>query len=176
MAFPLLTEWFVNNIFALIPLRKIHSYEKGVKFRGGKDIKELSYGIYLYIPYYESIEIVDIQEQTHNLVSQSMTSLDMLPITFSCNLTYKVKNARLMFTAVHNFDQSLESRVMMVVADEASKMKFSTLVDNRNKVENKVRTRLNRQVKDWGTVINDFAFTDLVTARQYRFFGDLPTL
>jgi regulator of protease activity HflC (stomatin/prohibitin superfamily) len=174
VAFPVLTEWLVNNIFVLIPVKKIHSYERGVKFRNGKDIRELRHGIYFYIPFYESIEKVDVQQQTHNLLSQSMTSKDMLPITFSCNLKYRVKNARKMFTVVHNFDESLENEVMMVIADEASKMTFSDLVKKRNIVEKRAMKRIGVQAVKWGAVVDGFAFTDLVNARQYRFFGDTP--
>jgi regulator of protease activity HflC (stomatin/prohibitin superfamily) len=176
VSFPILTEWLVNNVFALFPVKKIHSYERGVRFWWGKDVAELKAGIYLYVPYFGSIEVVDIQQQTHNLVSQSMTSKDLLPITFSCNLTYRVKNARKNFTVVHNFDSSLENVVMMVAADEAAKRSWKELVSHREEIEAIILDRINETVKKWGAVVDSFAFTDLVTARQYRIFGDLPTL
>lgn len=176
MAFPVLTEWLFQNLGALIPVCKIHSYERGVKFRNGKDIKELKHGIYLYVPFLESIEKVDIQQQTHNLLSQSMTSVDMLPITFSCNLRYRVKNARKKFTVVHDFDESLNNEVMMVIADEAAKMTFSDLIKKRNMVERRALKRIARQAAKWGAIVDDFAFTDLVQARTHRFFGDPPSL
>lgn len=174
MAFPVLTEWLFNNLGALIPVIKIHSYERGVKFRWGKDIGIVKPGIWLYLPYVESIESVDVQEQTHNLLTQSMTSKDDKIVTFSCNLTYKVTNARKKFTVVHNFDESIQSLVMMTVADEVSASTFKQLTHEKLQVEARILDRLNLRVTRWGAKIIDFAFTDLVQARVYRLFGDTP--
>jgi regulator of protease activity HflC (stomatin/prohibitin superfamily) len=172
MSIPLLTEWIVNNALALIPVQKIHSFQRGVKYSFGRDVAELGTGIHLYMPFFQSIEVVDVKQQTHNLLTQTMTTKCGKTITFSCNLTYSITSARNNFTKVHDFLDSLQNYAMMVAADNVAKHPFKELLNDREYIQETIRQEIHTRAKKWGAAIDDFAFTDLVEAKPYRLFGD----
>jgi regulator of protease activity HflC (stomatin/prohibitin superfamily) len=176
MPIPALTEWLLSNVAALIPVAKVHSFQKGVKYSLGKDVATLSTGIHFYVPFFQSIEVIDVKQQTHNLLTQSVTTKDGKYVTFSCNMTYRITNARKNFTEVHEFVPSLENYAMMVVADHVARSRFSELVEGRDMIQESVKDEINERARKWGATVDDFAFTDLVQAKPYRLFGDPPKL
>ncbi len=166
-------EAIFNNLALLLPLRVVNSYERGVRFRGGRDIAELEPGVHWFIPGYEAIEIVNVAPETRNLPTQTVTTKDKVDVTFSANVCYKITDARKMFVSVQSFDEAMIAFAMCHLATAVGDNTFASLLRNREQLESELAESLAAKVASWGADIEWVGFTDLTRAKAYRLFGDM---
>lgn len=153
------------------PLRIVHSFQKGVRFKFGQDTEELSTGWYFFVPFFWSIEIVHTVPDVLDLGVHSITTKDDISVTFSANVAYEIVDARLMYTKVQDFATSLARLAEGHLATKIRAWEYKELIDNQKKLEESLEGTLETQAKKWGVSILDVWLTDLVRTRQYRLFG-----
>lgn len=169
-------EAVFNNLANLIPCKVIHSYERGVKFRGGVPKAELRQGIHWFWPFYESIEVVNTSDEVKDLPSQSVTTKDGHAITFSANICYCVINATDNYTKVQAFDEAMQGFAMVYLARAIRAMTLTQLKSQQERLESDFTIVLRKKVKRWGAKVVWCGITDLVVSKAYRLFGDSPVL
>ncbi len=169
-------EALFNNILVLLPLRIVHAYERGVKFRFGRDVAELAPGVHWFWPFFESVESVNIAPETRNLPTQSVVSKDGKAVSFSCNICYRIVDARRMYVSVQDFDHALEAYAMVHMAAGIGQRTIAAVKREREEIETELAESLTAKVSEWGAAIEWVGLTDLVEARAYRLFGDPPGL
>jgi regulator of protease activity HflC (stomatin/prohibitin superfamily) len=167
-----IVEAIANNVAILLPFRIVHSYERGVKFRWGKDIATLEPGCHFFIPGVESIEPINVVPETRNLPTQTAYTKDGKAITFSGNVCYRVNDPRKMYTSIQDFDQSMTAFAMVHLAEHIAKRSLAVLRKDRLELESEIADTLSEKVAEWGAQIEWFGLTDIVESRAYRLFGD----
>lgn len=167
-----LVEAILSNLAQLLPWRIVHSYERGVLFRMGRDVAELMPGWHWFWPLFESIDIVNVAPETRNLPTQTVMSKDGKPVTFSANVCYRITNARQMFVAVQSFDEAMIAYAMCHLAAEIGTRTFAGLRRDREQLETGLADSLSEKVAAWGAEIEWVGITDLANANAYRLFGD----
>ena len=167
-----LLEAVFNNVQQLLPCRIVHSYEHGVLFTLGRDVKELMPGLHWFVPFFQSIEIINVAPEVRNLVTQTVTTKDGHSVTLSANICYCIVDARASFTRIQDFDSSLESYAMVHLARSVSRLTMLQLKRERALVERNLARALSKRVKPWGAKIEWVGLTDLTEAKAYRLFGD----
>lgn len=174
MALDTILTSLLDNVVNVLPVKIIHTYEQGVYFKQGKDIKLLRPGIHLHRPIIDSIEKISTVPQTINLPTQSVLTKDGEAVTVSSNLEYKIHNARKVWTKVQDLDDSLHNTGMGYLSRFVRSYNYDKLAVSTEKLEEEVLENLNEKVNPWGVTVNEFYITDFVKARQYRLFGDPP--
>lgn len=162
----------LDNIFYLIPVRIVHSYEKGVLFKQGKDVAELGPGVHWFIPWLWSIEIVPAAPEVQNLPTQSVMTKDRKTIAFSCNICYQIEDARKMFTQIQQFDSAIEGFAMVHLAEMLSQHTVIQYHNKREALHEEFAKTLNEKVNEWGAKIIWVGITDYTEVRAWRLFGD----
>ena len=125
-------EAVINNLATLLPLRMVHQYERGVKFRMGRDIAELPPGLHFFWPGFESIELVHVVPETKNLPTQSAYTKDGKAITFSGNVCYRITDARKMYVSVQEFDHAMVAFAMVHLAEQIAGRTLAALRRDRS--------------------------------------------
>lgn len=174
MALDTILASLLDNVVNVLPVKIVHTYEQGVYFKKGKDIKLLRPGIHLHRPILDSIEKISTVPQTINLPTQSILTKDGEAVTCSSNLEYEIRNARKVWTRVQDLDDSLHNTGMGYLARFTRQYPYAKLALSTEKLEEEIRENLNVKVKPWGVHVNEFYITDFVKAQQYRLFGDPP--
>jgi regulator of protease activity HflC (stomatin/prohibitin superfamily) len=180
--------WLVNfvkdNLLALVPMRVVKSFERGVRFRKGIPAHrlwlkpnaevpgEVPPGIRWFLPFFESIEVDDVVPAVIDLPMQSVTSLDKQPITFSVNITYEVTDIVAKYTQVSDFDASLIGAAKIHLAQKVRDWTVEELLKNQRDLEKSLKDTLTTKVKKWGVKITDVGITDLVVVRTYRLLNE----
>lgn len=173
---PTLVEIISNNLLALLPLKIVRSYERGVKFRLGKDIALLGPGLYFFIPFLEDIETVNVVPEVINLPTQTVMTADGRTVSFSANIEYEIHDARAMFCGVQDFQHSLANLAMNHLAARIREWQFTELVDFQKDLERSLKDTLTTRVKKWGVTILSVGMTDLAVTKAYRFYSGADTL
>ena len=167
-----LVEAILTNLAQLLPWRIVHSYERGVRFRLGRDVEELLPGWHWFWPAFESIDIVNVAPETRNLPTQTVMSKDGKPVTFSANVCYRITDARQMFVSVQDFDEAMIAYAMCHLASEIGARTLVGLRRDREELEPNLADSLSEKVGAWGAAIEWVGITDLANANAYRVFGD----
>lgn len=170
-----LVDLIANNLLALLPLKIIHSFERGVKFHLGTDVAELGPGIHLFIPFFQSIEVIHVVPEVVNLPTQSLTTVDGHHISFSANIEFEVHDARAMFVGVQDFQSSLMNMAMNHLAYRVREWTWQELREGQRELERSMKDTLTTRVKKWGVTVLSVGITDLVEAQTYRIFGETGT-
>lgn len=165
-------EAIFSRLAELWPFVKVHSYQQGVRFRCGKDVARCAPGVHFAFWWFEEIMVVDVVEQSINLPTQSVTTHDNVAVTFSANILYEVEDARVMYTSVQDFDDSLTAAAMNHLAQKVRAWSWDELVDGQRDLEKSLKGTLSTRAARWGVKITDVAFTDMARARVYRWYGD----
>src|SRR5690348_1688464 len=84
------------------PFQIVHSYELGIRFWCGNDTKELDPGLYMFVPFFGSIETMHVRPDVIWLANQDLTTQDGVGITLSATLLYEIDDARAAFVNVQN--------------------------------------------------------------------------
>lgn len=150
------------------------SYERGVRFWLGKDTKELSAGLYAFVPWFGSIEVVSVVPDVMDLGVHSVTTKDDKTITFSANVAYEIVDARAMWTKVQDFERSLARLAEGHMATRIREWTYAELIEQQKELERSLKGTLTTRASEWGVTILAVFLTDLVQARQYRLFGTSP--
>jgi regulator of protease activity HflC (stomatin/prohibitin superfamily) len=173
MAVPVLTEWLIQNVFVLVPVRKVHEYERGVRFWKGTAVREdLTAGIYWFVPFFGDIEVIPVKAQVKRLTSQSLMTTDGKNVVVKSNVRYSISKAWRAWVKVHDHEDTLVAQAEMCVAHIAKTISSDDLFERRESVEARVVEELRSKVKEWGVDIEEFSITDAAIARHYRMFGD----
>lgn len=158
------------NLGALIPAKIVRSYQRGVKFRWGVDIGELGAGVHWFWPLIEDVEVKDIAEEVMNLPTQTVTTCDGHPVTFSVNIAYEVSDARAYWTQVQDFDASLSAASMTYLARRIRRETWEGLYSSQDAIESGLTRSLAQKLSRWGVRIVDVGITDLSRAKPVRLY------
>lgn len=169
---PTLVDWIGQNLRELAPWRIVRTYQRGVRFRAGIDVEELSPGWHWFVPVWESIEVVDVVSDVLNLPTQSITTKDKRTVSFSANVEFETVDARLRYTKVLDFEMSLARIAMGHIAMKAREWTWEELFTGQRDLENSLKRTLTTRAAAWGIQINEVRLTDCVVSRAYRLLGD----
>src|SRR5689334_4867468 len=102
----------LSRIEQLWPWRRVNAWQQAVRttyvpFRGIR-VQLLPPGIARAVPFFDSLEIRDIQEDTFNLPTQSVTTNDDVAVSLSANFVYEVEDLQKAVLNVRQFDASLQ--------------------------------------------------------------------
>jgi regulator of protease activity HflC (stomatin/prohibitin superfamily) len=163
-----LVDAIIANLASLVPLKVVYSYQQGVRFHKGIDTALLEAGLYWYVPFVQKIEVVDTVPSVMDLPNQPITTKDDIIVTISANVTYEITDARLMWTKVQDFEDSLRGHI----AARAREWSYAELLAGQKELEKSLKGTLTTYVKDWGVRVLDVKLTAFVKARPSMIISD----
>lgn len=125
-----------------------------------------------YFPFIQQVDIIDTNEETFDLLVQSITTKDDKAVSFSANIVWYVIDAIAYMTNVQNAEKSMEGASRVYCARRIRGWEYKDLVDKQKELESELKTLLNQKSKKWGVRVVEIGLTDFVQTKQFRLFGD----
>lgn len=169
----------LSRIAELWPFARVRTWEQGVRFRywpwlDDVTVESVGPGIWFAFWWFEEVLVESVVQQTHNLPTQSITTKDDVAVSFSMNFLYEVIDIQAKAQKVHDFDESLVNLAMIHLAKRVRRVPWTYLRDHQATLERSIRKALDKPCANWGVRIIEVGLTDLVKARQTRWFSDPP--
>lgn len=166
----------LTRLAQLWPFERIRPWQRAVRttfvpFRGVR-VVVLEPGIVRALWFFDALDIRDVQEDTYNLPTQSVTTKDDVAVSLSANFVYEIEDVRAAVCDVRQFDASLQDLAMVHLAERIRELTWDELRAGQDKLEQSLKGTLTTRAKRWGVTIIRVGLTDLVKARQFRHFGD----
>lgn len=122
----------LENFTRLAPIRIIHSYEQGVKFRFGKDIALLEAGVHVFVPFFESIETDSTATRYIITPLQDLITKDNVLVSTSGSLSYSVYDFRKHWVKLQDREDSLMNLTQRAIADSVTQFGFEDIKNSRS--------------------------------------------
>lgn len=171
-----LIDFLIRNLLRFWPLSRVYSWEQGVRVRCGRLGEELGPGLHWRWPFLDEVFRVTCAEQTLDLATGTVTTRDGRSVAVSAGLAYRVLSVRQMWGAVHAVDRSIANLALGFLAAECARRSWTELLTERDTTERELATYITNELASWGVQVTRVCVTDLVEARPWRVFGDVPSL
>lgn len=180
-----LIEWLGENIKELAPFAVIPVYARGVRMFFGRIYDhgeghpwtgELGPGLWLKIPWIWPIETVNVVPQVVNLPTQTITTKDGVPLSFSANIEFEIFDATASWTKVQSIHSSVAFLCMSHMARRLRDRTMQDALDGGRDLERSLASSLSTRLSGWGVRVTDVGLSDMVKTRPLRLYGDVPTI
>lgn len=173
----MLAETFVgailNNLMALAPFVMVLSYQRGVRWKWGKNPVALEPGFHLRCWLMHKVEISDMTDCAIELPIQSVMTADEKLLCFSANIGYRISDVVAHWQSVHDFESSTAALAMTHLAERVRGQNLSEVIADQSKLEKSLRGTLTTKFKNWGTEVFAVGFTNFAEVNnQFRIFTD----
>jgi membrane protease subunit HflC len=163
-----LIDFLIRFYKDALPFVIIEQWNAAVQLRFGKYNRNLKAGIYIKIPFFDSIIECPVITQSVNLPSQTLTTLDEQSIVLKSIIRYHVKDVRKYLLTVMHANDVLIDTTQGIIRDVVEMTNWPDLVDVNTQITNEVR----EYVKKWGIEVEAVTITDLGLVKSFRIFGD----
>lgn len=163
-------NWFsaiIDFLTRFWPFEVVYSYQRGIRFWLGTDTKELGPGLYMFIPYFGHIEVVNVAPDVLKLFDQNVTTKDGVGVMISANVLYTVVDPRASFINVHDLHHSLGDAFRRHIAKRVREWTWDELYANQTELERSIKRTMTNSVKDWGVRVDDAGFTCFIKTKNF---------
>lgn len=167
-----LLHFLLDQFWELCPLFRVEEWELGMLVRGGKILRELAPGIHWKVPYLDEIKTHTSAEVVIDLATAAVETSDGIPFAVSANIAYCMESIAANYRAVWDGEESLQRLALGRIASYLAEKDAAHLRADRGALERRLRTDLNRSVKDWGLNVTRVHLTDCVRIRAHRHYVD----
>ena len=157
----------------LLFFKIIAPWERGVRVRFGKYYRGFGPGVHFKIPFFDTFHIVNVRRQTVDLEDQTVETRDGIPVLISLSLQYEIRNVESVFVKVQDFDVSLLTEAMNIVAAWINTHLYAECTIERIIGDNYEPIR--KIGFEWGCTVLRVSVNNLARHRVYRFVTSAAT-
>lgn len=168
-----LVDALINNLMALMPFVIVKSYQRGVRWKLGKNPEELQPGFHWKLYLYHEIEKVTVVDDAIHLPSQTVLTKDGRTVHFKTSFGFRIVDAVKHYCSVKEFKEATIAIAMRHLAKRVRALEYNDLVNDLTKLENSLENTLTTQFKSWGTEVFAVGFSDFAEITTgLRVYGD----
>lgn len=168
-----LVDALLNNLMALMPFVVIKNYQRGCRWKFGKNPEELQPGFHWRIYLYHEIEVMTVVQDAFNCSTQSVVTKDNKLVCFKVGFTYVITDVVKHYCNVNEFANSLIVMSKMHLAKKVRALTLEELTEDLTKLEASLKNTLTTKLKDWGTEVTEVGFVDFAEVpTQLRIFNE----
>jgi len=160
----LLQQFWDNLIFVYI----IDMWEEGIVLRAGKFHKVVKSGIYLKIPFIDSVWKHSVITQSIDIPPQSVTTADNYNVVVKGIIRFTISDIKLFLTTITQPTDVLIDTTGGMIRNIIEETRWQDLVD----IDKKLTFQVGKFVKRWGIKVEKVTLTDLQIASSVRIIQD----
>lgn len=147
-------------------------YEAGVRITIGRINKEISSGMFWYVPLFQKIIYMEVQTQVVDLRGQSVQTKDGSSVVVSGAIQYKIEDITKAIFNVQDVDKSLETLALGIILEYIKNKSLEECQDITS-LKREICNGIHQAAEEWGILIEEVYITDLDKARNIRLIGGL---
>jgi regulator of protease activity HflC (stomatin/prohibitin superfamily) len=172
-AFDWISQFF-EMLALFVPRRVIvRATERGIKWKSGRKVVELTPGIHWYWPFTTDIEKMPVARQTMNLPDQALFTKDQHQVVVGAVVTYRITNIVLAMGEKNwDIEATLQDTSQSAVVDVISRLTLSELQDGIDTtVVERLTTQVRKQLRRYGISTLRVALTDFAACQVHKVLG-----
>jgi regulator of protease activity HflC (stomatin/prohibitin superfamily) len=141
---------FVVVIFILSGLKQIMEYERGLKFTLGKYSGDMTPGLNVVVPIFQSYERVDIRVKTVDVPKQDCITKDNVSVNVDAVTYYYVYDVKKSILDVEDFYYAISQLSQTTMRDVVGEVTLDELLANRDAISQKIKKIIDAGSDQWG--------------------------
>lgn len=162
----------LQNIWSLVPVSTIYSFQRGAKFRFGRPVKEYRPGrIVTWWPFIECVEILTSVPQVIETQAQTFETQDGKTITVSIAVEYHTTRATDWFSR-QSVEGSLVNMAQVALTDASRTHDWANFKEDGEAIEEDVLSALQKRVISWGVEVTHVGIINCARTRLIRLINE----
>jgi len=151
---PLILIFFIVPLVILLSTIKIiaEGYQ-GLVLTLGKYSRTLNPGINFIIPFFESLQKVDIREQVMDIPTQEAITLDNVSCMVDGIVRFKVVNPSVAIFKVQNYNHQIAAKSQTALRDIIGSVDLDDLLSKRTQIAEQIKKIVDSAAENWGVDI-----------------------
>ncbi|MFH1430744.1 MAG: slipin family protein [Candidatus Uhrbacteria bacterium] len=148
-------------VLALVSLKQINEYERGVVFFTGKFSKVKQPGWRLVVPVFQFMRKVDMRVKAVDVPDQKAITRDNVSVMVNAVIYYKVSSAEKAVIEVEDFRYAISQYAQTTMRNIVGEATLDELLANREKIAERIREIVDKETDAWGLKVNNVELKDV---------------
>lgn len=145
---------FFLFITAMSGIRIIPEGFNGLVLTLGKYSRTLNPGLNFVIPYFETVQKVDIREQVMDIPKQEAITLDNVSCMIDGVVRFRVVNPQVAIFKVQNYSNQISAKSQTALRDIIGSVSLDELLSQRTTVAEQIKAIVDLSAENWGVDIS----------------------
>src|SRR3989338_2273209 len=146
---------------AVVVLRQVNQYERGVKFTLGKFTAVAEPGWRIIIPGFRSMTKVDMRVKAVDVPDQKAITRDNISVTVNAVIYYKVADSQKAVIEVENFRYAISQLAQTTMRNIVGSVSLDELLAEREKISDRIRDIVDKTSDAWGIKVENVELKDV---------------
>ena len=155
-------------VLAILILRQVNQYQKGVMFTLGKftGIKEAGWRI--VIPVFQSMYKVDIRTKAVDVPDQEVITRDNIPVRINAVVYYKIVDAAKSVLAVEDYYYATSQVAQTTMRNFVGERTLDDLLQKRAEIAEQIKERVDELTDPWGIDVESVELKDVIIPEDLK--------
>lgn len=137
-------------LFILSGIKQIMEYERGLKFTLGRYSGDMTPGLNIVVPIFQSYHRVDIRVKTVDVPKQDCITKDNVSMNVDAVTYYYVSDVKKSILDVEDFYYAISQLSQTTMRDVVGEVTLDELLANRDSISEKIKTIIDKASDAWG--------------------------
>lgn len=147
-------------ILAVLVLREVKQYERGVVLTMGRYTSLRSPGWSIIIPVFQNMEKVDLRIKAVDVPDQKVITRDNVSASINAVIYYKVADAARAVLEVENFRYAVSQLAQTTMRNVVGSAELDEVLAQREKLSEQIRTIIDAETDKWGIKVDNVELKD----------------
>jgi regulator of protease activity HflC (stomatin/prohibitin superfamily) len=152
---------FFAAILALMGIRIVMEYERGVLFTLGKYSRVMSPGLNVIIPIVQSMRKVDTRIKTVDIPKQEVMTKDNVPATINAVVYMRVIDANKAILKIQDYVYAVSQYGQTALRDVIGNKTLDAVLTERKEVADEIKEIVDKETDEWGIDITAIKIQDI---------------
>ena len=149
-------------VIAVILIRQVNEYERGVLFTLGKFSRVVNPGWRIVVPIFQQLKKIDMRVRTVDVPTQESLTKDNISVGVNAVLYFQVKDAGKAVINVENFYYATAQLAQTTMRNAVGEVDLDALLANREEISENIREVVDKLTDDWGILIVNVELKDIL--------------
>lgn len=151
---------FVGSILAS-SLRVAAEWEKGLVFRLGKYQSIRGPGLFVVLPFFDTVKMVDTRIRTSEIPHRQAITKDNVPVRIDGVIFMRVADPALAIIQVQNFEEAIQEYSQTALRDIVGSTTLDDILMDRESLGRKVEEMVETEIDGWGVEVAGIRIQDI---------------
>lgn len=146
---------------AIVFLKQINQYERGVQFTMGRFSGIMEPGWRIIIPVFQGFQRVDMRTKAIDVPDQNAITRDNVSVAVNAVIYYKVSDAGKAIIEVEDFRYAISQYAQTTMRNIVGEVTLDELLSGRDQIADRIREIVDKETDAWGLKVQNVELKDV---------------
>lgn len=152
---------FLAIIIIIKSLKIVKEYERGVVFRLGRLLRAKGPGLFILIPFIDSMVLVDLRTLTLDVPAQDVITKDNVPVKVNAVVYFRIINPEDAIVKIENYMTATSQIAQTTLRNVVGQSELDELLSKREKISQSLQKIIDESTDPWGIKVSIVELKDV---------------